>query len=114
MLPFKKGGFMFAIETATPIVPIAISGTAAILPKGHWLVRRGGDVRVAVRPPIPTERLSVEDRDALMATVRSSIAAGLDEVGAASEAPVASGAPAYGVRRSRRHRDAILDRSVRH
>ena len=100
MLPFKKGGFIFAIETKTPIVPIAITGTARILPKGNWLLRHGGDVRVAVQPPIPTAALTLADRDALMAQVRASIEAGL-----AGAAPVSepSAAPAYDAeRRDRR------------
>ncbi len=74
MLPFKKGGFIFAIETATPIVPIGISGTASILPRHGWLVRHGGDVSIVVRPPIPTAGLTLDDRDALLADTERAIA----------------------------------------
>ena len=75
MLPFKKGGFVFAIETGTPIVPIGISGTASILPRHGWLVRHGGDVTVLVRPPIPTAGLTLDDREALLAETERAIAA---------------------------------------
>jgi 1-acyl-sn-glycerol-3-phosphate acyltransferase len=92
MLPFKKGGFVFAIETKTPIVPIAITGTSSILPRGHWLLRHGGDVRVEVQPPIATADLTLADRDALMAAVRASIESGL--AGAALVAEP-SARPAY-------------------
>jgi len=78
MLPFKKGGFVFAIETATPVVPIGISGSARILPRAGWLVRRGGDVRVAIHPPIPTDHIALDQRDALLAEVRWAIEACVD------------------------------------
>lgn len=84
MLPFKKGGFVFALETGAPIVPIGIGGTAAILPRGSCLVRRGGDVGVRVGRPIPTAGLTVDARDALMAKVREAIAAAVEP---AREAP---------------------------
>jgi 1-acyl-sn-glycerol-3-phosphate acyltransferase len=89
MLPFKKGGFVFAIETGTPVVPIGISGTERILPRHGWLVRHGGDVSVVVQPPIPTTGLSLDQRDALLARVERAIAAC---------AGGTSGAPAEGVR----------------
>ncbi len=79
MLPFKKGGFVFALATGAPIVPIGITGTASILPKGSWLPRGHADVRVAVRPPIETAGRSLEERDALLAAVRASIAAAIGE-----------------------------------
>ena len=100
MLPFKKGGFVFAIETGTPVVPIGISGTARILPRDGWLVRGGGDVSVVVQPPIPTAGLSLDQRDALLAQVEREIAACAD--GAPSPPaervcdPAAGGDPATG------------------
>ena len=93
MLPFKKGGFVLAIKTGTPIVPIGISGTAKILPRNGWIVRRGGDVQIVICPPIPTATLSLADRDALLAQVEGAItactegAAGPGAVGANAAAP---------------------------
>jgi 1-acyl-sn-glycerol-3-phosphate acyltransferase len=74
MLPFKKGGFVFALDTGAPLVPIAITGTEHLLPRGTWTVRRGGEVRVTICPPIPTATRLREDRDALLAEVRRVIA----------------------------------------
>ena len=71
MLPFKKGSFVFALETGAPIVPIAISGTERLLPRAAWTVQHGGDVRVAICPPIPTAGRSLDERDALLAEVRA-------------------------------------------
>jgi 1-acyl-sn-glycerol-3-phosphate acyltransferase len=98
MLPFKKGGFVFAIETATPIVPIGISGTARILPRKGWLVRRGGDVSVVVRPPISTAGLTLADRDMLLAEVERTIAGCIDGAPASPEARARVHRPAAAVR----------------
>jgi 1-acyl-sn-glycerol-3-phosphate acyltransferase len=74
MLPFKKGGFVFAIQTGTPIVPIAIDGAGSLVQRNSLLRRRGANVRVVVRPPVPTAGLSLRDRDALLLRVRWMIA----------------------------------------
>jgi len=72
LLPFKKGGFVFAIETGAPIVPIGIAGPRLLGPRG-LLRRRHGTVRVVIRPPVPTAELEVADRDRLLTRVRRSI-----------------------------------------
>jgi 1-acyl-sn-glycerol-3-phosphate acyltransferase len=77
MLPFKKGGFVFAIQTATPVVPIAIVGSGSLLQRDGLLCRRSGAVRVIVRPPIATAGMTLDDRDALLARARWIIAATL-------------------------------------
>ena len=92
MLPFKKGGFVFALETGAAIVPIGITGTTSILPKGSWLPRGHSNVRVSVRPPIETAGRSLEDRDALLAEVRKEIATTIGEP--ALPAPTPAPAPA--------------------
>jgi 1-acyl-sn-glycerol-3-phosphate acyltransferase len=105
MLPFKKGGFVFAIETGTPIVPIGIKGTARILPRDGWTVHEGGDVEVVVTPPIATEGLTLADRDALLARVERTIAAAVGAPSAPERprtaplgAPATAPAPSGGAR----------------
>ncbi|NOZ02658.1 MAG: 1-acyl-sn-glycerol-3-phosphate acyltransferase [Deltaproteobacteria bacterium] len=73
---FKKGGFMLALDTGLPILPISISGTHRILP-GKTLKLLPGRVRITVHDPIPTAGLGPADRDELMARVRSAIESGL-------------------------------------
>ena len=72
LLPFKKGGFIMAINAQVPIVPVGISGGRSAMRKGSAIVR---PVRVSVRigQPIPTAGLTVDDRDALIARVRTEV-----------------------------------------
>ncbi|HJQ82765.1 MAG TPA: lysophospholipid acyltransferase family protein [Candidatus Binatia bacterium] len=60
LLPLKKGGFMMAIETGFPIVPIAIRGSREILPRGSWQPA-SGEIDVVVGAPIPVEGRSREE-----------------------------------------------------
>jgi 1-acyl-sn-glycerol-3-phosphate acyltransferase len=48
---FKRGGFLLATRTGVPIVPVAIRGTHAVLPRDDWRVRPGS-VEVIVGEPI--------------------------------------------------------------
>lgn len=54
LLPFKRGGFLLAAKTGTPIVPVTINGSAAILPKGDWRIR-GGQIEVVIGTPVSVE-----------------------------------------------------------
>ncbi|WP_428268775.1 lysophospholipid acyltransferase family protein [Haliangium sp.] len=51
--PLKKGGFHLAQHTATPIVPVAISGTREVLPAGSIFTAPDRPVRVVFGAPIP-------------------------------------------------------------
>lgn len=54
LLPFKRGGLLLAVKTRTPIVPITINGSSAVLPKGDWRIR-GGEIEVTVGAPVAVE-----------------------------------------------------------
>ena len=75
LLPFKKGGFMLALETGFPVVPLAIRGSGRILPRGS-LSPASGDIEVVVGPPIPVAGL---DRDELMRRVRDFLSSYVDD-----------------------------------
>lgn len=62
--PFKKGPFVFAIQVGAPIVPIYLSGTFGILPKGAVRLRPH-PVTIAVGEPLSPAGLTYEDRDTL-------------------------------------------------
>jgi len=74
LLPFKKGGFIMAIEAQAPIVPVAISGGRDAMRKGSALIRPAR-VEVRIGEPVLTEGLTIDDRDHLIETVRERIEA---------------------------------------
>jgi 1-acyl-sn-glycerol-3-phosphate acyltransferase len=78
LLPFKKGGFIMAIQAQVPIVPVAVQGGRTAMRKGSAIIR---PVHVSVRigAPIATTGLTVDDRDKLIERVRTSIRTLLDE-----------------------------------
>jgi 1-acyl-sn-glycerol-3-phosphate acyltransferase len=70
--PFKKGGFNLAIKSKVPIVPVAIMGSRAIMPKGK-LTATSGEIRIRMDHPIETQNYSLKDRKPLMEKVRQTI-----------------------------------------
>ncbi|MFO0658358.1 MAG: lysophospholipid acyltransferase family protein [Polyangiaceae bacterium] len=69
---FKKGGFVLALDTATRILPVGVSGTRDILPVSTMLAHRGKTVAVVIGKPIDIEG---KTRDELLAETRDAIAA---------------------------------------
>lgn len=69
---FKKGAFIAAQEAGSRIVPIAVQGTAALLPRGGLRIRPGS-VSVRILDPVEAGGYTLEDRDRLMAEVRGRI-----------------------------------------
>lgn len=72
--PFKKGAAVFAIQAGVPIVPMAVSGTRLILPKGSLAIRWGHRAALVIGEPIPTQGLKVEDRDAVTHRLEETVA----------------------------------------
>ena len=77
--PFKKGGFIMAIDSGAPIVPIVISGTRSIMTKGSIKINPG-KVSVVVHQPIQTSAYTRETKEALMERVRRIICDGLENI----------------------------------
>jgi 1-acyl-sn-glycerol-3-phosphate acyltransferase len=67
LLPLKKGGFMLALETGFPIVPVVVRGSREVLPRGSWRATPG-EIEVVVGAPIQVDGVS---RDELMERVRA-------------------------------------------
>ena len=74
LLPFKKGGFIMAIKSQAPIVPVAVSGGRAAMRKGSWVVRPVM-VDVKIGDPVETTGMTLDDRDRLIEIVRTRIEA---------------------------------------
>ena len=70
---FKSGTFKIALRAGVPIVPVAIRGTFALLPK-TTLVPRPGPVDVFIGEPIDTTAYTEKDLPALIARTREAIA----------------------------------------
>lgn len=67
--PFKKGGFITAIDAGVPIVPIILTGTRAIMTKGQFRVNPG-QIGMSIQQPIDTTVYSRDSKEALMEHVR--------------------------------------------
>ena len=101
LLPFKKGAFRLAIDAGVPVLPIAISGTAAGLRKGGLAVAPC-DAVGRILAPIPTAGLTQADALALRDRVRAAFVAALPPEltapaparAAPAPAPVAAPSPA--------------------
>jgi 1-acyl-sn-glycerol-3-phosphate acyltransferase len=72
LLPFKVGGFVLAMKTKFPILPVAIAGTREILPSG-CLFRRKGPIVLVVGDPIPTDSYNYKSQNELIAVVREQV-----------------------------------------
>jgi 1-acyl-sn-glycerol-3-phosphate acyltransferase len=76
--PFKKGAVALGLQTGLPLVPVSISGTRKLMPKGSLVIRPGGRIRIVFGKPIVTRGVSFEERDALTAQLRDFVIRGFD------------------------------------
>ncbi|HTU43008.1 MAG TPA: lysophospholipid acyltransferase family protein [Candidatus Aquilonibacter sp.] len=76
LLPFKKGPFYLALECGVPVVPVTITGTHYVMPKGRFAIKPGL-VTVIFHRPIEPEDFG--SRECLMEKVRKAIDSGLPE-----------------------------------
>ncbi len=84
LLPFKKGGFVLAMEGGVPIVPVAVRGSRNILGPHGWQIH-GGEIDVVVGAPIPVAGL---ERDELIRQARERLEVMVPGARAASPVPV--------------------------
>lgn len=73
LLPFKKGGFIMALKAQAPVVPVALQGASGAMRKGSPIIWPSV-ITVTLLPPVPTIGRGFDDRDALVAEVRSQLA----------------------------------------
>jgi 1-acyl-sn-glycerol-3-phosphate acyltransferase len=74
LIAFKKGPFYLAAECQVPVVPVTISGTHDLMPKGRFAIKPG---RVDVIFHDPIEPKDFGTREELMAKVRAALNSGL-------------------------------------
>ncbi|HKG20899.1 MAG TPA: lysophospholipid acyltransferase family protein [Blastocatellia bacterium] len=78
LLPFKKGAFVMAVDAGVPVVPLSISGSTRIMPKGEIKIYPA-TVYITAHEPISTEGYSKENISELMGLAREKIASALPE-----------------------------------
>ncbi|HEY8176856.1 MAG TPA: lysophospholipid acyltransferase family protein [Gemmatimonadaceae bacterium] len=71
--PFKKGPFVLAIASQSPVIPTIVHGTREVMPKGSFIVR-SGTVHIHFLEPVPTQGYTYDDRTRLMELVWSRMA----------------------------------------
>ena len=69
---FKKGGFHLALRSGSDIVPIAISGSRNIVPKGSLRIKKGA-ITMSIGIPISVKDYSKSEIDSLIARSRDAI-----------------------------------------
>jgi 1-acyl-sn-glycerol-3-phosphate acyltransferase len=74
---FKSGPFHLAVEAQVPIIPVTVSGSQRITPKGELRVH-SGRVKIVYGKPISTRGIPIAERKLLAARVRRAIASGYD------------------------------------
>ncbi len=79
LLPFKKGGFILAIDAGVPIIPVIIQGTGSIMPKGSFLIRHR-PVVLKICKPIATTNFTRKTRDDLLNEVKGVIQKAFESV----------------------------------
>jgi 1-acyl-sn-glycerol-3-phosphate acyltransferase len=67
--PYKKGAVVMALQSKATIIPMALHGGPAIMPRGEWRLRPG-HIDVHLLKAIPTQGLTLDDRNDLVERLR--------------------------------------------
>ena len=71
--PFKKGPFVLAIASQSPVIPTIVHGAREVMPKGSFLIR-SGVVDLHFLEPIATAGYDYDHRTELMTAAWSAMA----------------------------------------
>jgi len=72
LLPFKKGGFILAIRTQLPVIPITILGAGNVLPKGTLAIKKSY-IKIIINAPLETQGMELKDKELLLQDCRNII-----------------------------------------
>lgn len=76
---FKTGAFRLALETQSPILPVALEGTFTAIKKGGFRIRKNRNIRVMVLDPIPYNEVKTMAVREIAALVESRIKSALNQ-----------------------------------
>ena len=77
--PFKKGGFIMAVDSKVPIVPVILQGTWTIMAKSSLRINTG-EVSLNIETPIATTGYTRDNKDDLIESVRTVICEGFEKL----------------------------------
>ena len=77
---FKSGAFRLALETNTPILPVLIDGTGAVLPRKGFIFSSGHKLKMKILKPIYPAEFVSDDPDRLASAVQSMMQEALEEL----------------------------------
>lgn len=72
LLPFKKGGFVIALEAKVPILPVTVVGGRRVLRKGSLKIMPGR-MKIIIHEPLDVDGYSYETRGDLVERIRDII-----------------------------------------
>jgi 1-acyl-sn-glycerol-3-phosphate acyltransferase len=72
LLPFKKGGFNLALKSGCSIIPVAISNSWLLAPKGSFRIKQG-EFHIHFGKPIPVKAYTKRNIAQLMDCIRDAI-----------------------------------------
>jgi 1-acyl-sn-glycerol-3-phosphate acyltransferase len=75
---FKKGPFILAINTGLSIIPVSVSGTRNLIPKGKIQINPGR-VKIQIHAPVSVADLNLSDRNRLVSETQETITEGFIE-----------------------------------
>ena len=75
---FRRGAFFLAVNSQASIIPVSISGSYKLMPKGSYLVKKG-KIRVTFHPEISVLGMGTDSLPLLMEKVRDAVVSGLQE-----------------------------------
>jgi len=75
VLPFNEGPFQLALREQVPVLPLAVEGSGAALPRTSWIFGPSQDIYLEILPPVSTIGGTVKESADLRDRVRESIAA---------------------------------------
>jgi 1-acyl-sn-glycerol-3-phosphate acyltransferase len=74
--PFRRGALFLAVNSQAPVIPVSISGSYDLMPKGS-LSKKKGRIKVMFHPEVSVQGLSKDDIPDLMKKIRDLIISGL-------------------------------------